>query len=148
MVNDALGLLFLNTDLNVAVNTALSTNGTDLNIGRGGLNDKSQVVAYVQKASANRDLVFNIYMSLNNDTFRLIRTLTFPLSFKGKKAVMIGEDLPWQRWLDSEIMLRCNVVAANSANAGDWDRVAVYLGAGEETVIGRQAGAADTLMDA
>lgn len=148
MVNDELGLLFRNADLNVAVNTALTTNGTDLNIGRAGLNSRSQVVAYVGKANADRDLVFNYYLSLNNDTFRLVGTMTFPAGHKGKRTLMVGEALDWKQWLDSEIMLRCNVVAANHANAADWDKVSSYLGAGESTVMGRKANAAETLMDA
>lgn len=147
MVNDELGLLFRAADLNAAAN-GFNTNGNDLNIGRAGLNSRSTITTYVEKADDDRALTFSIYLSLNNDTFRLVKTINYPVNFAGVQTWRIGGSLPWQRWADSEIMLRCAVTAANHANTSDWDEVSVYLGAGEETVYGRQPNVADALVDA
>lgn len=147
MVNDELGLLFRAADLNTSSN-GFSSNGNDLNIGRGGIPTRSQLVTYVGKANVDRTLNFNYYLSLNNDTFRQIAVITYPPTFKGKRTLNIGMSLPWQKWVDAEIMLRCSVTASNHANASDWDKVSSYLGSGEETVFGRAAGASDTLVDA
>lgn len=135
MVNDELGLLFRDADLNTSSNGFVS-NGNDLNIGRAGLNSRSTITTYVEKADDDRALSFNIYLSLNNDTFRQVATISYPVNTKGVQTVNVGRFLPWQRWVDSEIMLRCSVTAANHANASDWDEVSAYLGAGEETIFG------------
>lgn len=147
MVNDALRQVFTDADLTVATNSFVQ-NGSDVNLGRGGLNSKSQLVAYVGLAEADRDLSFNLYLSLNNDTLRQIATLTVPAGFAGKRVMNIGQDIPWKEWADSEIMLRCSVTATDHANAGDWNAVTAYIGSGEESVYGRKPGTADALVDA
>lgn len=147
MVNDALGQLFSSAALTVNANTALSSNGNDVTIGRTGLHSKSQVVAYVGAANADRDLAFSIYRSLDDTNFRLVGTITFPAGYKGKQVLNLGESLPWQEWTDANIQLRCYVAAANHANASNWGAVSVYVGAGEETVFGRKANASETLVD-
>ena len=147
MVNDALRQVFTDADLTVATNSFVQ-NGSDVNLGRGGLNSKSQLVVYVGLAEADRDLSFNLYLSLNNSTFRLRDTLTIPAGFAGKSVKNIGLSIPWREWVDAEIMIRCSVTASDHANPGDWNAVTAYLGSGEEEVYGRKPGTADTLVDA
>ena len=147
MVYDALRQVFQDDDLTVATNSFVQ-NGADVNLGRGGLNSKSELAVHVGLAEADRDLSFNLYLSLNNDTFRQIATLTFPAGFAGKRIAYIGQSVPWKEWVDSEIMIRCSVTATDHANTGDWDNVSAYLGCGESEVYGRKPGTADTLVDA
>jgi len=146
MVNDALRQVFADTDLTAGTNSFVQ-NGSDVNLGRGGLNSKSQLVVNVGLAEADRDLSFNLYLSLNNDTFRLFSTVTVPKTFAGKRCVNIGHSIPWKEWVDAEIMIRCSVTAEDHANAGDWNAVTAYLGSGEEEIFGRAPNAADSLVD-
>ncbi len=147
MVNDALRQVFSDTDLTTSSNSFVQ-NGSDVNLGRGGLNSKSQLVAYVGLAEADRDLSFNLYLSLNNSTFRLISTLTVPATYAGKRVMDVGRSIPWKEWVDTEIMLRCSVTATDHANNGDWNAVTAYIGSGEEEIFGRLPGAADAIVDA
>ena len=103
---------------------------------------------YVGLAEADRDLSFNLYLSLNNSIFRLFATLTVAPGFRGKSVMNIGMSKPWKEYVDTEIMIRCSVTATDHANPGDWNAVTAYLGNGEEEVYGRKPGTADTLVDA
>ncbi len=147
MVNDALRQLFTDATLTAGTNSFVQ-NGSDVNLGRGGLNSKSQIVAYVGQADGDRDLSFNIFLSLNDDTFRQIATLTVPADFAGKRVMNIGHSMPWREWDDTEIMLRCSVTATDAVASGDWLFVTCYLGQGEEEVFGREPGTDDVLVDA
>jgi len=147
MVYDALRQVFQDDDLTVATNSFVQ-NGADVNLGRGGLNSKSELAVHVGLAEADRDLSFNLYLSLNNDTFRQIATVTFPAGHAGKRIAYIGRSRPWKEYDDTEIMIRCSVTATDHANAGDWDNVSAYLGCGEEEVFGREPNAADAIVDA
>lgn len=139
--------LFSNNDLNVTAN-GFSQNGSDLNVGRTGLNRNAQLVGFVQTANADRDLQMKLYMSLNNDTFRQIGQIDFAKGFAGKQVLHIGNEFPWEEWTDGEIMLRLGVTADNHANDSDFNRVKAYIGYGEKQAYGRKAGAAEARVDA
>ncbi len=147
MVNDALRQLFSDATLSAGTNSFVQ-NGSDINIGRGGLNSKSQLVAYVQTADGDRDLTFNLYLSLNDSKYRLIAALTVAADHAGKRVMNIGRSIPWGEWVDTEIKVRCSVTATDHTNNGDWNIVTAYLGEGEEEVYGRQPGTSDALVDA
>lgn len=141
--------LFSNTAYNGATN-ATSTNGSDLNIGRTGLNRNAQLVAFVQLASAVRDLDMTLYLGLNNSTMRSIGSIHFAKGYRGKQVLHIGNEFPWEQWTDGEIELRLNVAHSNAENGDDSNhgRVSAYIGYGERQAYGRKPGAAETLVDA